>query len=578
MRRLGGPIVVLMLILSAGGMLIPDRAEAASSLSLTLVSASGDDFIVAWSRSYDPTFIGYEVYAKPASDPSYGSPVYATTDRDERACMILGYYNSLDQPVYLEPETTYNIFVKNYDNYGASNSNTLTVATTANITASVTLSTGTGTHISWDNPIQYGLSQGYNYSFDHYSIYKREGVAGSYEFADRVDDKSVMSWADSAVVQGQEYSYYVLLWDQITYVSNGTLIDYDLHQSNTVETTVPKLMITSPNSGEQLVAGLRYQIEWDTEGSVATVRIDLLKGGVENATVTTSAINTGSYNWTVRNNQTIGSDYGIRVQSTDGTDVSDETDAPLSITGSLTLTNLEENERLVAGTTEDIRWTSTGAGLGYLSLDLYKNGSFSRSITPGTVDDGSFEWSIPENMTLGSDYKIRIVSTSHPSVCCESSSSFSIGGQIAVLAPTRDDEWAVGATQTITWNSTGAIGSVTIELCDSSGVVQVIASDAPNTGTYSWKIPGSVVPGEGYFIKITGRDDALASDSSGGRFSVSKRRTSEIMGVPTVLFVGVGVAAITLVAVAAILILRRSKARLPPIPPESPPQPPELPT
>lgn len=551
---------------------VPEGSEAASMLTLTKVAVSGDDVVIAWSRANDATFVGYEVFAKRTVDPTYGSPVYVTTDRDDRLCSVYGFYDYLGAPTFLQPDTGYNFFVRNHDSYGHTDSAVLAVTTTPNMTVTMTSVTGNDIHLMWDNPIYYSSGQGYNYTFDHYSVYRREGTSGSYDLIHQVDDRSIMSWSDTSVLQGQDYAYYIVLWDAIRFLSNNTLLDYDLHFSNAILATVPKLTLTSPNSGEQWVAGSTYQIEWDTAGIVQTVRIDLLKGGLTNLTVTASAVNTGSYSWKVPDTQAIGSDYRIKVMSTDGTAVSDETDMPISITGSLALTCPNGGERLVAGQVAELHWTSTGGGLGYLSLDLYRNGSFLSSITPGTTDDGSFEWSVPANMTVADDYRVRVVFSSYPTVCCESSGTFSIGGSVTVTDPGYQHEWPIGSTQTIVWSSTGdGIGSVRIELCNGAGVVQVISSDAPNTGSFDWVVPKSLVPGAGYYIRVTGHEDTLATGTSNGTFSVMPRRASEIAGLQPAVFAGMILAAVVGVASSVLLLTRRRKA-LPPSPPEiSPP-------
>jgi len=83
------------------------------------------------------------------------------------------------------------------------------------------------------------------------------------------------------------------------------------------------LTVLSPNGGEVVKKGTTSVISWSYTGNPgATVKIELLKGGVVNKTLTTAAPvgsnGAGSYNWSVANGQTLGSDYTIRISSSSG--------------------------------------------------------------------------------------------------------------------------------------------------------------------------------------------------------------------------------------------------------------------
>jgi hypothetical protein len=72
-----------------------------------------------------------------------------------------------------------------------------------------------------------------------------------------------------------------------------------------------------------------------------------------------------------------------------------------------------------------IQWLShEGAGPS-VKIELYKGGSFSRTISAGTGNDGSYEWFVPAAATPGTDYRIKITSTSSSSVYDHSDGDFS---------------------------------------------------------------------------------------------------------------------------------------------------------
>jgi hypothetical protein len=82
-----------------------------------------------------------------------------------------------------------------------------------------------------------------------------------------------------------------------------------------------QLTVASPNGGESWQAGSQQTISWTYTGNTgALVNIELLKNGVLNSTIVTSASigtnGSGSYAWTIPSTQTVGSDYKIRITST----------------------------------------------------------------------------------------------------------------------------------------------------------------------------------------------------------------------------------------------------------------------
>ncbi len=83
------------------------------------------------------------------------------------------------------------------------------------------------------------------------------------------------------------------------------------------------------------------------------------------------------------------------------------------------------------GTTQTIRWAYTGNPGSYLKIELLKGGS----ITPitssafiGSNGSGSYNWTIPSTQTTGSDYKVRVTSTTNSSFTDTSDNNFTIGG------------------------------------------------------------------------------------------------------------------------------------------------------
>jgi hypothetical protein len=72
---------------------------------------------------------------------------------------------------------------------------------------------------------------------------------------------------------------------------------------------------------------------------------------------------------------------------------------------------------------------------------------------------------------------------------------------ITITSPNGGESWAVGSTQTITWNSTGNLGNLRIRYSVDNGVTWVtIAEISTNPGSYTWVVPDA--PSETCLVRI----------------------------------------------------------------------------
>jgi 5-hydroxyisourate hydrolase-like protein (transthyretin family) len=177
----------------------------------------------------------------------------------------------------------------------------------------------------------------------------------------------------------------------------------------------------------------------------------------------------------------------------------------------------------VRGTAQNLAWTSSGSPGAYVKIELLKAGVVNRVISSSTANDGSYSWTIPSTQTLGTDYKIRITSTSIAVISDSSNSNFAItAGALTVTVPNGGQNWARGTAHTITWTSTGSPGAyVKIELLKAGAVNRVISSSTANDGSYSWAIPSTQTVGSDYKIRITSTSITSITDSSNSNFSIS---------------------------------------------------------
>jgi hypothetical protein len=116
----------------------------------------------------------------------------------------------------------------------------------------------------------------------------------------------------------------------------------------------PTITVTTPNGGESSwTAGTTQTIRWSYTGSPGTyVKIELLKGGVLNRTITSYASigsgGNGSYNWAIPSTQAGGTDYKIRITSRTISSCTDTSDNNFTISAPLRMrrTDVREFHRL----------------------------------------------------------------------------------------------------------------------------------------------------------------------------------------------------------------------------------------
>ena len=290
------------------------------------------------------------------------------------------------------------------------------------------------------------------------------------------------------------------------------------------------ITVTSPDGEESWVRGTSHKITWIlTGGPGAYVKIELLKAGVVNKVITTSTANDGNYDWTIPTTQTFGADYKIRITSTTYPSITDSSDANFAITtGSLTATSPNGGETWLRGTTHAITWTKSGSPGDYVKIELLKAGVLNQIIVASTANSGSYSWPILSTQTLGTDYKIRITSTTDPSITDSSDADFAIttAEELTVTSPNGGEDWVGGTTHEITWTSTGSPKAyVKIELLKGGVLNRVISSTTANDGSFLWTMPLTQTLGNDYRVRITRTTftigmTAPASDTSNGDFAI----------------------------------------------------------
>jgi len=194
----------------------------------------------------------------------------------------------------------------------------------------------------------------------------------------------------------------------------------------------------------------------------------------------------------------------------------------------VTLTSPNGGEVWAAGSRYPINWAYTGDP-GNLKIELLRGSSvvstLTSSVSKGSNGAGSYNWTIPAGQTSGSDYGIRITSTSNGSVFDTGNGFFTINRpSITVTSPNGGEAWAPQSTKTITWAYTGDPGNLKIELLRGSSVVSTLTSSVSKgsngAGSYTWSISSRQSTGPDYKIRITSTSNGYVTDNSDKFFTI----------------------------------------------------------
>jgi hypothetical protein len=220
---------------------------------------------------------------------------------------------------------------------------------------------------------------------------------------------------------------------RVTSTTNGAYTDTS---DSDFTIASPTITVVSPNGGETWTAGSAQTIRWSYTGNPGSyVRVELLKGGVVNCTIASSASKgkegSGSRNWKIPATLAPGNDYAIRVTSKTNSAFADASDSEFTIAAPIiSVVSPNGGEIWSPGSVQTIRWTYTGNPGSYVKIELLKGGvvdsTIASRVSKGSGGSGSRNWTIPANQATGTDYRIRITSTTNGACSGMSEGDFAI--------------------------------------------------------------------------------------------------------------------------------------------------------
>ena len=138
--------------------------------------------------------------------------------------------------------------------------------------------------------------------------------------------------------------------------------------------------------------------------------------------------------------------------------------------------------------------------LSNVKIELYKGSSFSQNIVSSTTNTGTYTWTVPNSVTNGTNYKIKISCADNSSVYAESNLFKIEDKAIYIRSPQGEALWTKESGVSIRWNSVGTIDRISIDLYRRGGKVRSITANQKNNNSFDWAVPRNLKNGPEYKI------------------------------------------------------------------------------
>jgi hypothetical protein len=283
--------------------------------------------------------------------------------------------------------------------------------------------------------------------------------------------------------------------------------------------SISSLKITEPTASSNWGAGTTQTITWENSPDIATLRIEYSQNnGATWDTLSTSVVaSAGNYVWNIPSNISSGSSR-IRIMNALNNAIAETSDVFNIFVPSISVTYPNGGERIQAGTTKTITWTSSYVTTIKIELTTNNGQSWSTLAPSLPAANGSYDWLISNTLSTN-NARIRISDFTNSSITDSSDGVFSVGW-LQVTSPNGGENWLAGSTQNITWVNSSSVQTVNIEYFADTTWVSIANSVNATQQFYSWLVPSlSTTTAK---IRIS---DALSnwqiSDSSNSVFSIS---------------------------------------------------------
>ncbi len=279
---------------------------------------------------------------------------------------------------------------------------------------------------------------------------------------------------------------------------------------------VHSLTVTGPSAGDRVPAGSPVAVSWVSE-NVKALSIEYSTDGGSNWISIASDIDPAAspYAWTTP--ETPLASLSFRVTDTEQAGISDVSGA-IETYIPIILTAPNGGELLIAGTENNIQWTSDTVENVRIEYSADNGESWTTLTDDAPADGGSYSWILPEEATAQG--LIRISDSASPGASDVSDAVFSVLPRPALTlsSPNGGEIFYVGSQRTISWQSI-TVENISIEYSTDKGLSWQTISEttAAADQSYQWTVPSTV--SDSCYVRLFDAVSA-AADTSNAYFAI----------------------------------------------------------
>ncbi|MFQ5420907.1 MAG: hypothetical protein ACE5EY_11175, partial [Anaerolineae bacterium] len=187
---------------------------------------------------------------------------------------------------------------------------------------------------------------------------------------------------------------------------------------------------------------------------------------------------------------------------------------------SLTVTSPNGGEKWQVGSQHNITWSSQNLS-NPVKIEYSTNGGSNyTTLVSSTANDGSYNWTIPNQPSANCFVRISDATDGNPSDISNAKFEIVAGASISVTSPNGGEDWLVGSQHNITWSSQNFSDPVKIEYSTNGGAnYKSVVSSTANDGSFAWTVPNE--PSTNCVVKISDATDGNPFDIGNAVFTIS---------------------------------------------------------
>ena len=303
---------------------------------------------------------------------------------------------------------------------------------------------------------------------------------------------------------------------------NNTIVD-ESDTTFTIGPVTPVIVLDAPNTAIQLYPTNSYTIAWRT-GFVnsPTVKLEYsTNGGTTWLLITSGAINTGTYSWTVPN--TPSTTCRVRVSDPTAAVINDVSDQNFTIHPHLRVITPNGGQVLSGCNTQNITFQHGGTS-GTFQIDYSTdNGTTWNLITSNyttAANPANYTgWQLPNQTST--NMLVRVLDAADSLKIDQSDATFTVNqsSHVIMVTPNGGQNWIAGTSQSIVYSLSGGVTTVRLEYSVNNGANWSTITNSSTGGSYSWTVPN--LPSTTCLIRATDVSNSCKTDESDAVFTIT---------------------------------------------------------